>query len=288
MRYWISLATLTAGLLIAGQAIAQGENALPLVPLPSIFDFTRGDGWGIALGAAVEYETAYDGSDAYELEIDPAGAIQWRNGNHLLFWEGMELGWRGRLADVWLVQAGARYEDGLEPDDSEDGNLDGFEERDSHLVGFLEVRRAFGDAWRNWIGARAMGGEADFGWLGVLAAGHRFGARLDGTGTELFAFSTFGTDDFITKDFGVTAADAAASRLPETELEGGYRSSGVTVVDRRYLARHIHLIAQAGAELYSSDIQEPCSARRLRDGNRTVRRLPLLTILANNRVNAPG
>jgi MipA family protein len=262
MKYCTSIATLTMGLLIAGHAFAQGENELPLVPLPSVFDFTRGGGWGVALGVGVEYETAYDGSDEYEFEIDPAGAIQWRTGNHLFFWEGMELGWRGRIADVWLVQAGVRYEDGLEPDDSEDGNLDGFEERDSHLVGFLEVRRAFGSDWRNWIGARAMGGESDFGWLGVLAAGHRFGDRLDGTGTEMLIFSTFGTDDFITKDFGVTTADSVASGLPETELGGGYRSTGLTLIDRRYLTRNIHLIAQAGAELYSSDIQDSPVARK--------------------------
>ncbi len=262
MKYRTSMATLTMGLLIAGHAIAQGETELPLVPLPSLFDFTRGGGWGVALGVGVEYETAYDGSDEYECEIDPAGAIQWRTGNHLFFWEGMEVGWRGRLANIWLVQAGARYEDGLEPDDSEDDNLDGFEERDSHLVGFFEVRRAFGQDWRNWIGARAMGGETDFGWLGVLAAGHRFGDRLDGAGTEIFIFSTFGTDDFITKDFGVTAADSVASGLPETDLDGGYRSTGVTLIDRRYLTRNIHLIAQAGAELYSSDIQDSPVARK--------------------------
>lgn len=262
MKYGTSIAILAIGLFFAGHAIAQGENELPLVPLPSVFDFTRGGGWGVALGVGVEYETAYDGSDEYEFAIGPAGAIQWRTGNHLFFWEGMELGWRGRLADVWLVQAGARYEDGLEPDDSEDGNLDGFEERDSHLVGFLEVRRAIGQDWRNWIGARAMGGETDFGWLGVLAAGHRFGDRLDGTGTEIFIFSTFGTDDFITKDFGVTAADAAASGLPETELDGGYRSTGVTLIDRRQLVRNIHMIAEAGAELYSNDIQDSPVARK--------------------------
>ena len=256
------LAALIVGL--ATIVTTQGQDAKfkALVPLPSVLDFTRGDGWGVALGVGVEYETAYDGSDEYEFEIDPAGAIQWRTGNHLFFWEGMELGWRGRIADVWLVQAGARYEDGLEPDDSEDGNLDGFEERDSHLVGFLEVRRAFGQDWKDWIGARAMGGETDFGWLGVLAAGHRFEDRLDGTGTEIFIFSTFGTDDFITKDFGVTAADSVASGLPETELDGGYRSTGITLIDRRSLTRNIHLIAEAGAELYSSDIQDSPVARK--------------------------
>jgi outer membrane protein len=242
---------------------AQGQDAKfkALVPLPSVLDFTRGDGWGVALGVGVEYETAYDGSDEYEFEIDPAGAIQWRTGNHLLFWEGMELGWRGRLADVWLVQAGARYEDGLEPDDSEDGALDGIEERDSHLVGFLETRRSIGEDWRNWIAGRVMGGESGFGWLGILAAGHRFGDQLDGSGTEVFIFSTFGTDDFINKDFGISAEDSAASGLAATELDGGYRSTGINLIHRRYITEHIHLIAAAEAELYSSDIGDSPIAR---------------------------
>lgn len=239
----------------------QDQEAAALVPLPSVFDFTRGGGWGVALGAGIEYEAAYDGSDEYEVELDPAGAIQWRTGNHLLFWEGMELGWRGRLADVWLVQAGARYEDGLEPDDSEDGALDGVEERDSHLVGFLEMRRGLGDDWRNWIGGRVMGGESGFGWLGVVAAGHRFGNQRDGSGTEVYVFSTFGTDDFINKDFGITAGDAEASGLAETELDGGYRSTGINLIHRRYITDHIHLIAAAEAELYSSDIGDSPIAR---------------------------
>jgi len=248
-------------LIHTGNIYAQ-EAELPLVPLPSVFDFTRGGGWGIALGAGVEYETAYDGSDEYEFEIEPAGAIQWRTGDHLFFWEGMELGWRGKCTDVWLVQSGARYERGLEPDDSDDGHLDGIEERDSHVVGFLEVRRSLATDWRNWVGARIMGGESDFGWLGVLAAGHRFGSQLDGTGAEIFIFSTFGTDDFINKDFGVTASDSTASGLPETDFNGGYRSTGLTLIYRLNLTRNIHAITQGGFELYSSDIQDSPIARK--------------------------
>lgn len=252
---------MVTGLMCSVTAMGQDPRPAALVPLPSVFDFTRGGGWGVALGAGVEYEAAYDGSDEYEVELDPAGAIQWRTGNQLLFWEGMELGWRGRLANVWLVQAGARYEDGLEPDDSEDGALDGLEERDSHLVGFLETRRSLGEDWRNWIGGRVMGGESGFGWLGVLAVGHRFGDQLDGSGTEVFAFSTFGTDDFINKDFGISAEDAEASGLAETDLDGGYRSTGINLIHRRYITDHIHVIAAAEAELYSSDIGDSPIAR---------------------------
>ena len=250
-----------SSLLIPAPALAAEPTTEALVPLPSVLDFTDGDGWGVALGVSAEYESAYDGADETELEVEPAGAVHYRKGDHLFFWEGMELGWRGRLADVWLVQAGIRNEGGLEPDDSEDGNLDGILPRDSHVVGFLEVRRAVGDEWRNWVAARLMGGPSDFGVLGVLAAGRRFGDQLDGTGTELYGFMTFGTDKFINKDFGVTAADAVGSGLPVTTLSGGYRSTGVQLVHRRHLTRKLHAIAQAGVEFYSSDIGDSPIAR---------------------------
>lgn len=256
----IVTAMITAAL-FSTAANAQTDKPAALVPLPSVFDFTRGGGWGVALGAGIEYEAAYDGSDEYELELDPAGAVQWRDGNHLYFWEGMELGWRGRMADVWLIQAGMRYEGGLEPDGSEDGVLDGLEKRDSHRVGFLEARRSVGHNWRNWVGGRLMVGETGFGVLGVVAAGHRFGDQVDGTGTEVYVFSTFGSATFINKDFGVTAADSAASGLAETELDGGYRSTGINLIHRRYITEHMQLIAAAEAERYNSDIGDSPIAR---------------------------
>jgi len=232
-----------------------------LVPLPSVFDFTRGGGFGFALGLGVEYEAAYDGSDEYEFELDPAGAIQWRDGDHMLFFEGTELGWRGVFDQHWLVQAGLRYEAGLDPSDSENGALDGIKERDSHLTGFVEVRRALGSEWRNWIGGRVLAGESDFGALGVLAAGHRFGEALDGMGTEAYLFATFGDSSFVNKDFGVSAEDAAGSGLAETKLDGGYRSTGLQVVHRQRFTENVQLLAQTGVELYNSQIADSPIAR---------------------------
>ena len=106
---WIALS-----LMVLPNLSGAEELSSPIVPLPSVMDYTKGQGWGIALGLGKEYETAYDGSDEYELEIEPAGAIQWRKGNHLFFWEGIELGWRSRMSDIWLVQLAVRYESGRE------------------------------------------------------------------------------------------------------------------------------------------------------------------------------
>lgn len=61
-------------------AIAQEKTAL--APLPSIDDFTKGEnGWALGLGLGVEYESAYEGSDEFGFEADPAGALQWRSGD---------------------------------------------------------------------------------------------------------------------------------------------------------------------------------------------------------------
>jgi outer membrane scaffolding protein for murein synthesis (MipA/OmpV family) len=238
------------------------EPESALVPLPSIPDFTRGNGWGVALGAGIEYEAAYNGSDEYEVELEPAAAVQWRRDNQMLFFEGFELGWRGRFADLWLLQAGIEEDDGLEADDSDDGALDGLPERDSHVVGVLEARRGIGGDWRNWIALRVLGGESDAGLLGVLSVGHVFGdVRPDGTGTEIFGFVTFADSAYINNDFGVSESDSAASGLAPIDLDGGFRSASVNLIHRRNLGQRLQLVAAAGYELYSSDIADSPIAR---------------------------
>jgi hypothetical protein len=72
------ITTIVAALSALHLTALQAEEGAPLFPLPFTLDFTRGSGWGIAIGAGVEYETAYAGSDEVEFEVDPALAIQWR------------------------------------------------------------------------------------------------------------------------------------------------------------------------------------------------------------------
>ncbi|RUO18444.1 MipA/OmpV family protein, partial [Aliidiomarina iranensis] len=81
--------------LFSQTALAQ-EEPTALVPLPSLDDFTRGeDGWSFGLGLGIEYESAYEGSDEFGFEPQPAGAVQWRSGDDIFFFAGEALGWRG-------------------------------------------------------------------------------------------------------------------------------------------------------------------------------------------------
>lgn len=249
-----------AGAVGAAPPAAHAQDAL--VPLPSVPDYTNGEGWATVAGLGFEHEPAYDGSDESGVELQPVGALQWRTGNHLFYMEGLELGWRGVILDDFLVQAGVNREEGRGPSDSEEGYLRGTMKRDAQMAGFLEVRYAMARDWRAWVGGRVQSGESELGLLGVLAAGYRFEKRTDGLGTEIFAYTTLADSDSLNRDFGVTAEEAKTSRLAATSLDSGYRSVGVNLIHRREFQEKAQIVLEAGYEKYGSDISDSPIARQ--------------------------
>lgn len=240
---------------------ARAEEAAPLFPLPFTPDFTRGSGWGVALGAGVEYETAYAGSDEYGVEVDPALAIQWRTGNHLFSWEGLELSWTTRQNDRWYIQVDLGFDGEREADASDDGRLDGLDELDDEFRGTGDVRYSLDEEWRNYVGTRISAGDSDFGTKAFIFAGHRFGARQDGGGTECFLYATFGDSNHLNREFGVSPSEATTSGLAETDLSAGHRSSGLRLVDRRFASEHVQIVSGLEFEYYSNDVQDSPIAR---------------------------
>ena len=245
--------------LMSQTAVAQDPETA-LVPLPSVDDFTRGsDGWAFGLGLGVEYESAYEGSDEFEVEVTPAGAVQWRRGDDLVYWAGEALGWRGRRADVWLLEAAVAFEEGREESDSDDGRLDGLGDSDEDLEVVLQTRRALDADWRYWLDVRLVtGGD---GSLGLFGVGRRFGARNDGTGHEIAIAAVFHDGDYANRDFGIDAEQSAASGLAETDLSGGFRSIGINYNYRHYLNENWQIFGEAVYERYGSDVQDSPIAR---------------------------
>ena len=249
----IQVATLFGALLYVG-SINASEPRTPLVPLPSIDDFTNGDGWGVGLGLSVEYESAYEGSDEFEVEVDPAGGVQWRTGEHIFFWAGEAIGWRTLMKDSWLFQASLGYEEGREEGDSEDGRLDGLGESSSGGEMLVEVRRALGEDWRYFLDGRISAGA--IGTLGIFGVGTCLGCQPNGTGWEVGAVATFHDSELANRDFGVTAQQSTDSGIPETDVDSGYRSFGVNVNYRHYLNKNWQLFGEALYEHYGSDVSD--------------------------------
>ncbi|WP_026375410.1 MipA/OmpV family protein [Aestuariibacter salexigens] len=240
-------------------AFAQTQkNAL--VPLPSLDDFTKGeDGWAFGLGIGVEYETAYEGSDEFGLELQPAGAVQWRSGDNIFYFAGEAFGWRGLHNDRWLLEALLGFEEGREESDSDEGWLDGLGEQDEGFELVLQARRAFSSDWRNWLVGRIVtGGDGNLGLFGV---GRRFGEQLDGSGHEINVVAVFHDSDYANKGFGITAEQAQRSGLALTTLNGGMRSVGIDYSYRTYINDNWQIYGEALFEYYSSEVRDSPIAR---------------------------
>lgn len=230
------------------------------VPLPSVDDFTRGrDGWGVGLGLGVEYGSAYEGSDEFGFEIEPAGAIQWRRGDDVFFWAGEALGWRGLRSGTWLLEAVVAFEEGRQESDSGRGHLKGLGDTAEGTGLVLQARRALDAGWRSWLVARLATGSS--GNLGLFGVGYRFGERNDGSGAELNLVVVFHDRERANRDFGVNAAQSAASGLSEARLSGGFRSVGVNGVYRYPINRHWQVFGEALYERYSPQVQRSPIAR---------------------------
>ncbi|GAB57769.1 MipA/OmpV family protein [Rheinheimera nanhaiensis] len=240
-------------------ALAQQENRA-MVPLPSVDDFTRGnDGWAFALGAGIEYETAYEGSDEFGFEVQPAGAIQWRSGDNIFYFAGEALGWRGLRAETWLLEALIGFDEGREENDSDDGRLDGLGDTEEGFELVLQARRAFSDDWRYWLVSRLVAG--DNGNLGLFGVGRRFGDKTDGSGSEINLVAVFHDSKYANTGFGITAQQSLASGLNETRLSGGLRSVGVDYNYRHNINENWQIFAEALYEHFSSEVRSSPIAR---------------------------
>lgn len=255
------------GLLVAAlvqvlllQTASAQDAKTALVPLPSVDDFTRGkDGFSFGLGLGIEYESAYEGSDEFGFEINPAGAVQWRRGDNIFYWAGEALGWRGLRANTWFFDIAVAFDEGREESDSDEGRLNGLGDSGEGTEVVLQVRRAFDADWRYWLDSRVVTGDG--GALGLFGVGRRFGDRSDGTGSELAVAVVYHDGDRANKDFGISAGQSAASGLKETRLSGGFRSIGVNYTYRKFINQNWQIFGEALYEHFGSDIRRSPIAR---------------------------
>ncbi len=236
------------------------DTQTAMVPLPSVDDFSKGqDGWSLGLGLGVEYETAYEGSDEFGLEIQPAGGLQWRKGDNIVFFVGEAFGWRGLSGDSWLLEALLGFDEGRAESDSDEGHLNGLGDQDEGIALVLQARRAFESDWRYWLVGRVVTG--DDGNLGLLGVGRRFGDQHDGTGSELNIVAVVHDREYANTGFGIDADQAAASGLDETRLQGGLRSIGLDYTYRHNLNAHWQITGEALWEYFASEVRDSPIAR---------------------------
>ncbi|MEZ7204396.1 MipA/OmpV family protein [Pseudoalteromonas sp. DY56-GL79] len=260
MKKLIFLAVLLLIQTTFNNAVIAQENNPVLVPLPSVDDFTESeDGWALGLGLGIEYESAYEGSDEFGFEAQPAGAVQWRSGDNIYYFAGEAIGWRGLLSDNWLVGALIGFEEGREESDSDDGRLDGLGNQEEGFELVLQARRSFTPDWRYWLVSRVV--ASDEGNLALFGVGRRFGEQTDGTGSEVNLVFVVHDSDYANKGFGINEMQSLSSGLEETKLSGGLRSFGIDYNYRKNINSDWQIYGEALFEYFSSEVRDSPIAR---------------------------
>lgn len=259
MKKIINLLVLLITISFFNLAVAEGSKSV-LVPLPSVDDFTKGEsGWAFGLGGGVEYESAYEGSDEFGFEFQPAGAVQWRDGKNIYYFAGEAFGWRSLVSDEWLLDALVGFDEGREEGDSDDGRLDGLGNQEEGFELVFQARHSFTSDWRFWLVGRLV--ASDEGKLGLFGFGRRFGDQTDGTGSEVNLVVVVHDSDYANKGFGINEEQSTASGLEEFKLSSGVRSIGIDYNYRHYINESWQLYGEALFEYYSSDVRDSPIAR---------------------------
>jgi len=86
-----------------GQSYSYQQDRGAFVPLPSTYDYSGGQGSGLALGVSGDFAPIYSGSDEYEGFIAPYIVLQYTFDKVQLFLEYDRLGLRSKVIENWLT-----------------------------------------------------------------------------------------------------------------------------------------------------------------------------------------
>lgn len=184
-------------------------------------------GWDIRLGAGVEREPTFQGSDRSQTEADPFVLVGYKYRWGDLFLTGGGVGYSRMLTPSFGLQLQLEAEDTREVDD--DDRLTGLGNQDEELE--LEIiGRYFQGPWQ--LGGSVAVATGDKGVVWFLGGGYAMRLADDRLFVNLSADLSGSDKKNQQTDFGITPAQAAASTFgyPEYTPGGGLKSFGLGVM----------------------------------------------------------
>ncbi len=207
--------------------------------------------WDLRLGAGVEREPTYQGSDRSTTETDPFLIAAYRADWGNLFLSGDGLGYSRVFGRRFGLMLRLEQEDTREVDD--DARLAGLGSQDEELE--LEiVGRYFSGPWS--LGLSVAPATGDKGVVWFVAGTYTWRALNDRL------FLTVGTDlsgsdgKNQRTDFGITPAQSLTSGFPEYTPNGGLKSFGVNINAEYRLGESWFLYADLDFERLLGDVAD--------------------------------
>lgn len=207
--------------------------------------------WDFRLGAGLELEPTFQGSNSTETEIDPFVVAAYRADWGNVFLTGGGLGFSRMLTDSFGIQLQLETEDTREEGD--DPRLQGLGNQDEELE--LEIAgRYFMGPWTLDASIAPATGDKGIVWF---VGGSYTQRTLDDRLFLTISADLSGSDkDNQQTDFGITPAQSAASGLPEYSPNGGLKSFGLDLSAEYRLSSRWYLYANIDYERLLGDVAD--------------------------------
>lgn len=206
--------------------------------------------WDIRLGAGIEREPTFQGSDRSATEFDPYLILAYRADWGNLFAAGDGLGYSRVFGDRFGLLLRLEDEDARELDD--DPRLIGLaqeEELELEITG-----RYFFGSWT--VGGSIATATGDKGTVWFLGGGRTFRLADDRLFVTLNADLSASNQDNQRTDFGITAEQSAISGFPVYDPGGGLKSLGINLSAEYELSKHWFLYADIEHERLLRDVAD--------------------------------
>ncbi len=237
--------------IIPSIAAAQSDP-LQLNPASPWYALEADSGWHFDLGAGLEYEPSYPGSDKYAVEPDVFARAMYRTDKgHRYFVSLGEVGAIFSLSDRTQFQMFLEYEEQRETDD--DDTLLGLNEVDATIEGQFMLARRYGNFSTYAIIQPDLTGDANKGVVWFLGAGYdhlladgkwRLGTTLDVRGAD---------SEHMNTEFGITADEAARTGYREYQASSGIKSTTWGISAEYWIKPRLSVLTNIETEFYFSE-----------------------------------
>lgn len=244
---------------IAGVALATipcvaaaQSDPLQLNPASPWYALDASSGWHFELGAGLEYEPSYPGSDKYLTEPDLfARAIYRSDSGNRYFVSLGEVGAIFTLSDRTQFQMFLEYEEEREIDD--DDTLLGLNEVDATIEGQFMLARRYGNFSTYAIVQPDLTGDANKGLVWFLGASYdqlfndgqwRLGSTLDVSGAD---------SEHMRTEFGITADEAARTGYKQYQPGSALKSATWGISAEYWIKPRLSVLTNVETEFYFSE-----------------------------------
>ncbi|KLN61608.1 hypothetical protein WH96_04485 [Kiloniella spongiae] len=209
---------------------------------------TNSDVWDLELGAVGGFSPDYEGSDDYELMGLPYVHAAWKDTIVLTTRDGGPgLYLQHEIWDDFSVRGGVRYEFGRDENDNDNDALEGLGDLDVGAVAVGALAYEYGPVEFSAELASDLTGDRE-GTRATLAADYRM-MVLENKGRFSFGPSiTWADDNYMENTFGISGAQAAASRnnYAVYNAESGIKDVGLNASFSYALTENVSVLATGG------------------------------------------